>query len=456
MTPPGSAGDRPLEAPPVQDRPVQTRRFLPWVPPIDVAAGIAHRPGALCLLSDPTIPGSRSFIAADPDHVGVLDKAPWGELFTPLKTTGWRGGGVVGLASYDAGAREATGSRPQVWPDLIMARYPAIAVFDHDARSLTLVGWGRTAREAGRACDEAQVWFDLAWSPPLPEPPATVFSPDAPPQTYRDAVSEVVARIAAGDLFQANIARGWSGALAGDADPFDVFLRLTRGDADVRAAPYGAFWRIGDRALVSNSPELFLAMDAHTGRIETRPIKGTRPRHPDLAADALRAAELRASAKDRAENLMIVDLMRNDLSRVCRPGSVVVEKLFEIESHPTVHHLVSTVSGVLEPGLGPAQVLEATFPPGSITGAPKHQAMKVIASLEPPRGPWCGSLFLIDENDDLTASVLIRTAAFEKVGERWTFRTQAGAGIVADSDPEAELQETEAKISALRQALTGT
>jgi para-aminobenzoate synthetase component 1 len=146
--------------------------------------------------------------------------------------------------------------------------------------------------------------------------------------------------------------------------------------------------------------------------------------------------------------------MRNDLARVCRPGSVVVEKLFEIESHPTVHHLVSTVSGTLSPGLGPAEVLEATFPPGSITGAPKHQAMKVIASLEPPRGAWCGTLFLIDENDDLTASVLIRTAAFEKAKGRWTFRTHAGAGIVADSDPEAELQETEAKISALRRALS--
>jgi para-aminobenzoate synthetase component 1 len=438
-----------------RDRPVQTRRVLPWIPPLDVAAGIAGRPGALCLLSDPTIPGSRSFVAADPDHVGILEKARWGELFAPLRAPGWRGGGVIGLASYDAGARQATGSRPSVWPDLIMARYPAMAVFDHDTESVTLVGWGRTSREAGRACDEAQVWFDLAWTPETPEPPVVVFSPDTPSGAYRDAVAGVVDRIAAGELFQANIARGWSGALDEDADPFAVFLRLTRGDERARSAPYGAFWRIGDRALVSNSPELFVACEAATGRIETRPIKGTRPRHPDPVVDAARADDLLASAKDRAENLMIVDLMRNDLSRVCRPGSVVVDRLFEIESHPTVHHLVSTVSGALNPDAGPAEVLEATFPPGSITGAPKHQAMKVIAELEPPRGPWCGSLFLIDQNGDLTASVLIRTAAFERIEDRWTFRTQAGAGIVADSDPEAELQETEAKISALRQALTG-
>ena len=152
---------------------------------------------------------------------------------------------------------------------------------------------------------------------------------------------------------------------------------------------------------------------------------------------------------------MIVDLMRNDLSRVAEPGSVAAARLFEIESHPTVHHLVSTVTGVARPEAGVADLLAATFPPGSITGAPKHQAMKVIAAHEPPRGPWCGSLFRLGDDGALTASVLIRTAAFERSGERWRFRTQAGAGIVADSDPAAELAETEAKILALREALTG-
>jgi len=435
-------------------RPVLIRRALPWVSPLTVAAGIAHREGALCLLSDPTVPGSRSFVAADPDRMAVVETSS-GDLFAPLDTPEWRRGGVIGLASYDAGARAATGPRDPAWPDLILARYPAMAVFDHDSEGLTLIGWGRDAREAETACDAAEVWMSHAVTPATPDAPARALIPEAPPQTYRDAVAGVVSRIAAGDLFQANIARGWSGALNADADPFDVFLRLALGEASTRAAPYGAFWRVGGRALVSNSPELFVACDAAAGRIETRPIKGTRPRHPDPAVDAANAAALLASAKDRAENLMIVDLMRNDLARVCRPGSVVVDRLFEIERHPTVHHLVSTVSGILLPGTGPAEVLRATFPPGSITGAPKHQAMKVIATLEPPRGAWCGSLFLIDENDDLTASVLIRTAAFERIEARWTFRTQAGAGIVADSDPEAELQETEAKISALRQALTG-
>ncbi|MND79933.1 Aminodeoxychorismate synthase component 1 [compost metagenome] len=154
---------------------------------------------------------------------------------------------------------------------------------------------------------------------------------------------------------------------------------------------------------------------------------------------------------------MIVDLMRNDLARTAVPGTVRVERLFEVESHPTVHHLVSTVTATARPGVGTAEVLEATFPPGSITGAPKHQAMKVIAGHEPPRGPWCGSLFGLGlaGDESLTASVLIRTASFELSEARWRFRALAGAGIVADSLPRAEREETEAKIRALREALTG-
>jgi para-aminobenzoate synthetase component 1 len=233
------------------------------------------------------------------------------------------------------------------------------------------------------------------------------------------------------------------------ATPFDVFARLAG-----RASAYGAVWRLGDRAVVSNSPELFLTLDRRTGRVETRPIKGTRPRRADPAEDAAEAEALLASAKDRAENLMIVDLMRNDLARACRPGSVRVERLFALERHPTVHHLVSTVTGLTTPGAGPMELMSATFPPGSITGAPKHQAMKVIAAHEPPRGPWCGSLFLVEE-DRFTASVLIRTAAFRHDAGLWHWRTLAGAGIVADSDPQAELDETRAKIAALRTALAG-
>ncbi|HST91026.1 MAG TPA: anthranilate synthase component I family protein, partial [Brevundimonas sp.] len=360
------------------------------------------------------------------------------------------GAGVVGLLAYDAGARAATGPREMVWPDLMLARYPALLAFDHHDHLVRVIGRGADLGQAHAAADRADDWLRAAEDPCRPDPPARAFEPEAAEQAYVDSVADVVSRIAAGELFQANIARAWSGRLIPGRDPFDVLLRL----AD-RAAAYGAFWRLGDHAIVSNSPELFLAFDPSNRRVETRPIKGTRPRAVDATEDAALMTELAASPKDRAENLMIVDLMRNDLARVAEPGSVKVERLFEIETHPTVHHLVSTVSASARPGVDVAEMLEATFPPGSITGAPKHQAMKVIALHEPPRGAWCGSLFHIDGEGRMTASVLIRTAAFERSGGGWSYRALAGAGIVADSDPEAELAETEAKISALREAIVG-
>ncbi|WP_292067306.1 anthranilate synthase component I family protein [Brevundimonas sp. UBA7664] len=427
-------------------RSVETRTG-PWRDPLAVAAGLRTLEGPLALLSDGGVLGRWSFVAAEPDrvHVGAVGPDALDVLRRPDFASG-----VVGLLAYDAGARAATGSRPSVWPDLMLARYPAMLVFDHHRGAVQAIGRGDAPAAARAAADRAMAWLAAAVDPPRPPAPAGVFEAEASPEAYLEAVADVVARIAAGELFQANIARAWSGALQPDADPFDVMLRL----AD-RASAYGAFWRLGDRAIVSNSPELFLTFDPDTRRIETRPIKGTRPRHPDPARDAALAVELTASAKDRAENLMIVDLMRNDLSRVAGAGSVAVDRLFEIESLPTVHHLVSTVSAVARPDVGPAQLLEATFPPGSITGAPKHQAMKVIAAHEPPRGAWCGSLFHIEAEGRLTASVLIRTASFQRQGDGWSFRVLAGAGIVADSDPASELAETEVKIRALREALTG-
>ena len=428
-------------------RSVETR-IRPWRNPLAVANGLRHRQGPLALLSDGGVLGRRSFVAAEPDHIHVGPLGPEGG-FAPLGAVPYVTG-VVGLIAYDAGARDATGPRPTIWPDLMMARYPAMLAFDHHDRAVIVIGRGDDRVSARAAADRAEAWLAEALDPGTPPVPAARFDAEAPAQAYVDAVSDVIGRIATGELFQANIARAWSGSLNPGADPFDVMLRL----AD-RAAAYGAFWRLGDLAVVSNSPELFLTFDPESRRIETRPIKGTRPRDPAPVRDAALAAELKASTKDRAENLMIVDLMRNDLARVSDAGSVAVEQLFEIESLPTVHHLVSTVLARAADGVGAADLLRATFPPGSITGAPKHQAMKVIAAHETPRGPWCGSLFHIEDDGRMTASVLIRTAAFERSQGRWTFRTLAGAGIVADSLPAAELAETNVKIRALREALTG-
>lgn len=429
---------------------------LAWREPLAVAAGMNRREGALALLAgagDATAHGGRwSFVACEPDRVqiGPVEDAA---LFDALRDPAFAGGGVVGLMSYDAGARPATGRRAEIWPDLMLARYPALLAFDHAAREVRAVGRGADAAGAEAQVRRAAAWLAAAVAPSVPSAPAAAFDGEAPPDVYETAVAEVTTRIAAGELFQANIARAWSGRLSAGRDPFEVFLRLSV----ERGAAYGAFWRLGERALVSNSPELFLTFDPASGRIETRPIKGTRPRLPDPARDAELAADLVASAKDRAENLMIVDLMRNDLARAAAPGSVRVERLFDVESHPTVHHLVSTVTATAAPGVHAAEVLEATFPPGSITGAPKHQAMKVIARHEPPRGPWCGSLFGLGlaGGGELTASVLIRTASFEQDGAAWRWRALAGAGIVADSDPRAEREETDAKIRALKEALAG-
>ncbi len=433
---------------------------LDWCEPLAVAAGLNRREGALALLAgagDPTAHGGRwSFVGCEPDRVrvGAVEDAA---AFEALRDSEFSGGGVVGLMSYDAGARQATGRRAEVWPDLMLARYPALLAFDHAADEVRAVGRGADAAEAEAQGRRAVDWLAEAVTLPIPTAPADAFTGEALSEAYEAAVADVVARIAAGELFQANIARAWGGRLSAGRDPFEVFLRLSA----ERGAAYGAFWRLGQRALVSNSPELFLTFDPASGRIETRPIKGTRPRDADPARDADLAAALAASAKDRAENLMIVDLMRNDLARAALPGTVRVERLFEVESHPTVHHLVSTVTATARPGVGAAEVLEATFPPGSITGAPKHQAMKVIAGHEPPRGPWCGSLFGLGLAGDaprggaLIASVLIRTASFQQDERGWRWRALAGAGIVADSDPRAECEETGAKIRALKDALSG-
>ena len=429
---------------------------LDWCEPLAVAAGLNRREGALALLAgagDPSAHGGRwSFIGCEPDRVCVC-AVEAAAAFGVLRDPGFSGGGVVGLMSYDAGARPATGPREEVWPDLMLARYPALLAFDHAAGEVLAVGRGADAVEAKGQSRRATGWLADAVELSIPTAPAVAFGAEAPPEAYEAAVADVVARIATGELFQANIARAWSGRLSAERDPFEVFLRLSVG----RGAAYGAFWRLGHRALVSNSPELFLTFDPASGVIETRPIKGTRPRDADPVRDARLAADLAASAKDRAENLMIVDLMRNDLARAAVAGSVKVERLFEVESHPTVHHLVSTVTARARPGVNAAGVLEAAFPPGSITGAPKYQAMKVIAGHEPSRGPWCGSLFGIGLAGDgaLTASVLIRTASFEQDEMGWGFRALAGAGIVADSDPRAECEETEAKIRALEEALAG-
>jgi len=263
---------------------------------------------------------------------------------------------------------------------------------------------------------------------------------------YLNAVARVREYIVAGDIFQANLSQRFQTELTTPA--FELYQRLRRRNP----APFSAFLDFGELQILSASPERFLRLDV--GRqVETRPIKGTRPRGLGPMHDAALGRALAESEKDRAENVMIVDLLRNDLSRVCRPGSVRVPELFALEHHPTVHHLVSTVLGELAPDADAVDLLKATFPGGSITGAPKVRAMEIIAELEPTRrAVYCGSIGYISATGAMDTSIVIRTY----LAIRGQIYFQAGGGIVADSDPELEYRETLDKARGLMETLVAS
>jgi para-aminobenzoate synthetase component 1 len=251
--------------------------------------------------------------------------------------------------------------------------------------------------------------------------------------------------IAAGDLFQANLTACCEAWLSAPADPLALHGRLRRRCP----APFSGVAVAGEEAVICASPERFLRLEPD-GHLETRPIKGTRPRHADPGADADSAAELISSVKDRAENVMIVDLLRNDLGRVCRFGSLHVPQLVALESYAQVHHLTSVVEGELAEGLGVADLLRACWPGGSITGAPKVRACRRLNALEPvPRGPYCGSLFHLRADGGFDANILIRSV----MGKGRRLRVHAGGGIVADSEPAREAEEMGWKIRPLLEAL---
>lgn len=437
----------------------------PWREPAQALAALADEAWSLCLLSGGGgLRGRWTYLAARPKQTLIVPSGEASDPFAALAALIPEGetladgppfqGGVAGLAAYELGGRaQGLDLAPHPdWPHLACAFYPGVLAFDHQDRRLLALGRGQDATEA-RA--RAQDLLEALGSPvsAKAEPPPVLAGPMTASSgaAYEAAVAQVVDRIAAGEIFQANVARRWTGALAPGARPYDLFARL----AQDSAAPFAAYLRLPGLAVVSNSPERFVALRPSEAGLmaETRPIKGTRPRGCDGAQDQALAAELLASPKDRAENLMIVDLMRNDLARVCKPGSVKAPELFAIESFANVHHLVSTITGVMQPGRGAADLLAAAFPPGSITGAPKIQAMKVIAGLEPPRGPYCGSIFWAGPDGAFDSSVLIRTAACVETAAGWRLEAGAGAGLVADSEPTAERLETEAKISALLRAL---
>jgi para-aminobenzoate synthetase component 1 len=268
-------------------------------------------------------------------------------------------------------------------------------------------------------------------------------------QGYAQQVNQIRARIAAGDLFQANLTACCEHQLQTEPDLLALYGRLRQRCP----APFGglaiAAGEAAGEAVLSASPERFLQLDGQRW-VETRPIKGTRPRHGEASADAEAAADLITSPKDRAENVMIVDLLRNDLGRVCRPGSVAVPQLVALESYAQVHHLTSVVRGQLRPDANLVQLLRACWPGGSISGAPKIRACQRLGELEPvPRGPYCGSLFRLTPTGEFDSSILIRSLFVR--GRN--LRAHAGCGIVADSDPAGEAEELGWKLQPLLDAL---
>jgi para-aminobenzoate synthetase component 1 len=368
-------------------------------------------------------------------------------------------GGAVGYWSYDFGRRlERIPSRARDdvdLPDFVLAFYDVIGAFDHLSRQAWLFSSGlpveneRRLAHAERRMDKF-LWMLSSSHVHLPVGQSSgdrevrsTFQPDA----YRRAVDEVKEHIRRGDLYQANLSQRWTLDLELD-DTAARSLALFEALTACSPAPFSAYFAAGDHAVVSSSPERFLELRGR--RVETRPIKGTRPRGSSVEEDARLKAELRASAKDRAENVMIVDVLRNDLGRVCENGTVRTTALCELETFPQVFHLTSTVTGVLAEEKDAFDLLHACFPGGSITGAPKIRAMEILDEIEPVRRHvYTGSIGYLGWNGHADWNIAIRTALVTR--ERIHFA--AGGGITADSDPDAELQETLHKAEGLRLAV---
>lgn len=323
-------------------------------------------------------------------------------------------------------------------PDARLGLYDWALIQDHHrgraflvatpARQQQVLAWLAQPPSNGEANDDFRLLGD--------------FRPDLDREAYGQRFRRVIDYLRAGDCYQINLAQRFTAPITGD--PWHAYARLRR----ATPTPYGGFLAHDDQAILSLSPERFVSV--LEGHVDTRPIKGTRARGETPDADERQIRSLRASPKDRAENVMIVDLLRNDLGRVCRPGSVRVSQLCALESYANVHHLVSVIEGELAPERSALDLLRAAFPGGSITGAPKHRAMQIIDELEPcPRSVYCGSLGYLDRRGRLDTSIAIRTA----IVDAGTLHIWGGGGLVADSEEEAEYQETIDKIAHLMRAL---
>ncbi|WP_133479310.1 aminodeoxychorismate synthase component I [Cognatilysobacter segetis] len=351
-------------------------------------------------------------------------------------------GGWALLIGYEAAAQVEPVLRlpdaPGSLPVAVAVRVGGALEHDRETRQATLdaIDAATADRIERDIADAARLHALSAWTPP-----AAVLEDE--PARFTDGVRRILDYLAAGDVFQANLSRGWTARFDGDVDPAALFAQLRRNNP----APFAGLFATDSGTVVSASPERLVSVQGDL--VQTRPIAGTRPRVPG-DDDAGRIRELVGHPKERAEHVMLIDLERNDLGRVCRPGTVEVDELMSVESYAHVHHIVSNVRGRLRAGVTPGEVIRAVFPGGTITGCPKVRCMQIIAELEGVgRGIYTGAMGWLAPNGDMDLNILIRSAEVEREAVR--FRT--GAGIVADSDPQRELDETRAKARGMLRAL---
>jgi len=359
-------------------------------------------------------------------------------------------GGAIGYFAYDLGRRieqlPVIAKNDISMPDMAVGLYDWAVIIDHHQQRSWLVSAGRSETTVERWDSLIEVFS----RPPAAgsDKPFRVLEQvksNLDREAYGQAFRKIKRYIREGDCYQVNLAQRFSTRIAGD--PADAYIQLRA----LNPAPFSAFIETPDGAILSSSPERFLRLEK--GIVETKPIKGTRPRSANQSSDRALADELRNSKKDRAENLMIVDLLRNDLGKSCELGSIAVPRLFAIESFATVHHLVSTVTGKLAGAEHALDLLEGCFPGGSITGAPKLRAMEIIEELEPHRRSiYCGSIAYIGFNGNMDSNIAIRTL----LCNQGRIHCWAGGGIVMDSDEEDEYQESLDKAKAMLQLLTNS
>jgi anthranilate/para-aminobenzoate synthase component I len=384
----------------------------PW----EVVRRLAHLPGLVFLDSAMARKGAVSRVAACPQEIVEGDtEGEWRRLRRAIESRAGAPGMAAGYIEYDGRFR--------------FALYGSVLTFLHDE---------------GRWLDEGSL-AEMMGEPAVIAGDGIPFRPEISGRDYEAIVRRAQEYIGSGDIYQVNLSHRfsgpWSGALG---QALGLYARLR----ECSPAPYAALLCAEGRVIVSSSPELFLQMDGR--EVITRPIKGTRARAGDADADAQAARDLGSSAKERAELVMITDLERNDLGQVCEYGSIRVRELLKLERFAQVHHMVSTVAGRLRQGVGHLDALRACFPGGSVTGAPKKRAREIIAELEPAkRGLYTGAIGCIRYDGSSTFNIAIRTAILEPDG---TAHFHAGAGIVADSSPRREWEETMWKASGMLRA----